>query len=248
MQSDATRLILTVIVSPLVGGFLALYVFPRVFRKRARAAPVQSLSSDLLLSLGEEIPKALRGIQGMQSLVLAGELVQDARECLQVAQETTEALAGLLADVVDLAALEAGTLALRRDVLSPANTLRAALLQVEGRASAKRLRMDVELDAALQAEVRGDEVRLKQVMVTLLRSVIYAAHDGRLKVAARSARDGRGHCVIEFSIGSTGPAPEVRFDIFRPEVGPRRLNPSGLALTVCERLIRAMGRDAGRHR
>ena len=148
---------------------------------------------------------------------------------------------GLLADVVDLAALEAGTLALRRDVLSPANTLRAALLQVEGRASAKRLRMDVELDAALQAEVRGDEVRLKQVMVTLLRSVIYAAHDGRLKVAARSARDGRGHCVIEFSIGSTGPAPEVRFDIFRPEVGPRRLNPSGLALTVCERLIRAMG-------
>jgi len=148
----------------------------------------------------------------------------------------------LVNDSLDLARIEAGKLELE----DCAFDLQALLGEVAAvgapLAQAKGLAWTFESGADLPQCVRGDALRIKQVLLNLVNNAIKFTERGSVGLQTRSGAAGH----IEFAVRDTGPgiaeATRVRlFQRFEQADGAQRLGGSGLGLAICRELVARMG-------
>jgi len=155
-------------------------------------------------------------------------------------------LSRIIADLLDLARIEAGEVALdvRRMALEP--SVRRAIEGVEEPARSRRLSLDMDVPSNLAAT--ADSEALDQVLLNLLDNAVkYTPEGGHVRVSARAA-DG---CVrVEVSDDGPGIEPRHRQRIFERffRVDPgrsRALGGTGLGLAIVRHLVESMGGHAG---
>jgi CheY-like chemotaxis protein len=111
------------------------------------------------------------------------------------------------------------------------------------------LALEVEIDPAFPARVRGDAARIRQVLLNLIGNAVKFTERGNVTVRVRRAREERtGRSVAVFEVADTGigiPAAALP-DLFAPfhqvdQSDRRRFGGSGLGLVISKRLVEAMG-------
>jgi signal transduction histidine kinase/sugar lactone lactonase YvrE len=233
---------------------MAALVYRRVLRARLAAQVARQrheltrraseAKTAFLATLGHEIRTPMTGVLGMTELLLRTPLAGRQRDYAESIRRSGEVLLRLVNDALDLARIEAG----RLDLADEPVELRALLDDVEALllplAERKILILSASLGVDAPRWVRGDSVRLKQILLNLGSNALkFTEHGGvRLQIDA----DGEG---IVFVVSDTGPGLNAEqrarlFQRFSQADGARttrRYGGSGLGLAICQELTAAMG-------
>jgi signal transduction histidine kinase len=240
----------------IIFGLLAFgYVSIRRSRDQVRATNTELSSTnvalekalkartDFLATTSHEIRTQLNGILGMSQVLLADRrLASDTRERIELLRGAGETMKVLVDDILDVAKMEAGELAVDTEEVDLSRLLNGCVGLWREAAANKGLALECVLDRA-PARVVGDGARLRQILSNLLSNAIKFTPEGAVTLDVRS--DGSG---IHFAVRDTGIGiPEDDqgriFEAFTQvnNSTTREYSGTGLGLAISQRLAQAMG-------
>ena len=210
-------------------------------QQRQMAEAASAAKTQFLATLSHEIRTPMTGVMGMAELLLSTPLNPLQHDYTRAMQRSGGMLLKLLNDALDLARIEAGRLELEPAPFNPRQLLEDVAQLEQGLAHAKGIRFVLELADDLPAELVGDAVRIKQVLLNLANNALKFTEQGHVDLRATCTADG-----LLFSVSDTGPGiPEASqarlFQRFEQAEGPQRRAGSGLGLAICRELVDMMG-------
>jgi GAF domain-containing protein len=221
----------------------------RLFREIAdKSAQLEAASrhkSEFLANMSHELRTPLNAIIGFSEVLserMFGELNEKQDEYLKDIYASGQHLLSLINDILDLSKIEAGRMELEVTDFDLPSAIDNALMLVRERASRRGITLGHSLDERL-GQIRGDERKVKQVLLNLLSNALkFTPEGGRIDVSAR-VHDG----VAEVSVADTGVgiAPEDQeavFEEFR-QVGTadKKVEGTGLGLALSRKFVELHG-------
>jgi two-component system, sensor histidine kinase len=223
-------------------------------KERAQAASLAK--SQFLANMSHEIRTPMNGVLGLLEVMQHEPLALRQHELLDRAQVSARSLLSLLGDVLDFSKIEAGKLVLAHEPVVLSLLLQDVQTILQGNLEHKPLLVRVELAKNLPASVRGDEARLKQVLVNLGGNAVKFTEHGEvvLSVQRFGDADDAGRVRVRFEVRDTGIgiAPAHQTHIFQSFVQAdastmRRYGGTGLGLSISAALVRLMGGEIDLH-
>ncbi|KAF1705766.1 ATP-binding protein, partial [Pseudoxanthomonas suwonensis] len=218
-----------------------------------QAAEAAALAKgEFLATMSHEIRTPLNGIIPMLDLIAAGPLAPDQREMLRTAQESSQQLLRIVDDILDYSKLEANRLELEITTFNLREPLEAMLQLMRRPAEDKGLRVELEIDPNVRLPVRGDPVRLRQVLGNLVGNAVKFTERGGVTLSVRRLGETPVQHLLRFEVRDTGIGitPENQARLFRAfsqaDASTTRLyGGTGLGLAICKRIVDLMGGRIG---
>ena len=207
---------------------------------------------DFLAVMSHEIRTLMNGIMGMHDLLLETGLNNEQREYAANAREASELLLTLINDVLDYSKVEEGKLQLELINFDLASIERGILTLVQPKVRNKGLVLKSSLDSGMPKLLRGDPVRLRQVLLNLLSNAVKFTEKGEITLRAFPQSEDSDHITVRFEVRDTGIGipEEARKNLFRPFSQAnvsitRKYGGTGLGLYICKRLAELMDGKIG---
>jgi PAS domain S-box-containing protein len=211
---------------------------------RDQAIEASRLKSQFLANTSHEIRTPMNGVLGLTRMLLDTEVDDEQRRFLLALRDSGENLMVIINDILDFSKIEAGKL----DLEDVAFDLRASLASVTNAmtvpAHDKGLMLHLHLDPGLPQQVKGDAVRLRQVLTNLVGNAIKFTHVGAVTITAGAHAGGRVRiAVTDTGIGIDPAARGTVFGAFgqADSSTTRRYGGTGLGLAICSHLVGMMG-------
>ena len=217
---------------------------------KEQAETANKAKSQFLANVSHEIRTPLNAILGMTAVALKRNPSPQTVDYLEKIKASAKLLTEIIEDILDLSRIEAGRLNIER-VDFDLDEMLAELSDVVGvRAGQKNLEILFSTSPEVPRRLRGDPVRLKQVLLNLLNNAIKFTTSGEIVVEITPSEVRREHAEVRFSVKDTGigiPAEHVP-TLFEPFTqvdasNSRRFGGAGLGLAISRRLVRMMGGD-----
>ena len=202
--------------------------------------------SDFLAMMSHEIRTPLNAILGMAELMAETQLTEDQQKYVRIFQGAGSNLLTLINDILDLSKVESGSLKLESENFDLFDVTGSAIDLVQLEAREKGIAVTHEIAAGTPRYVRGDALRLRQVLLNVLGNSVKFTHQGR--VGIRVEPDDPDARAVRFTIHDTGigitkdQLPNL-FQCFAQadSLITRKYGGTGLGLTISKKLVEAMG-------
>ena len=218
-----------------------------LLKARALAEETARHKADFVARMSHEMRTPLNGILGVAALLAQLQMDQRQREMLDVIGSSGRVLLRLIDDILDLSRLDAKQFEVVADDLDIAALLEQCLSIVEPGAGEKGLAVVLRHPPAPIPLLRGDTVRIKQIVLNLLTNAVKFTERGHVEVALDGTRVSEG-VRLSIRVTDTGvgvPADKLDhiFDSFYQidSTVTRKYGGAGLGLAITSRLVDAMG-------
>ena len=225
---------------------------------RFEAEAANRAKSQFLANMSHEIRTPMNGIVGMNELLLKTTLDDTQRRYAETVNSSGEMMLSIINDILDFSKIEAGKLELEVFEFNLRECIEKVVELFAERAQSKGLELVYQIAPDVPSNVRGDPVRMRQILSNLVSNAIKFTARGEVfvevKLAAGAASDsgGAASCSVHCAVRDTGMgiAPETQRELFKPFVQAdssttRRFGGTGLGLAICQQLVRLMGGELG---
>jgi two-component system capsular synthesis sensor histidine kinase RcsC len=207
------------------------------------ADTANAAKSAFLATMSHEIRTPLYGMLGSLELMAGTGLDARQRERLGAIQHSSSALLQIVNDLLDFSKIEAGELSLREETFDPVELIEEVVRSLAPLAAAKNLALVCCIEPGLP-KLRGDPLRLRQILSNLLSNAIKYTERGRVLVSLTSTVEGARRA-LSLRVVDTGPgmSQEEQARLFTPFVqgeGGNAKGGTGLGLSICRQLAELM--------
>jgi signal transduction histidine kinase/ActR/RegA family two-component response regulator len=211
------------------------------------AEKANQTKSTFLATMSHEIRTPMNGVLGMIDVLERTPLTAEQRDSLGTVRYSASALLKIIDDILDFSKIEAGRLDLECIELSTVELIEGAAETLAPQAAAKGVKLVAYVAAGAPERVKGDPLRLQQILFNLLGNALKFTEKGSVRVTLEPAQ-AEGMVAIRVVDTGIGLTPEQREKLFQPFVQAdnsttRRFGGTGLGLSIVRRLAEAMGGD-----
>jgi len=221
---------------------------------KQQAEAANQAKSAFLATMSHEIRTPLNGVLGLARLLQDGGLDETRRQdYLGHLVNAAELLTGLVSDVLDLSKIEAGHLEIEDIEFDLHNVVQSTFATFAALGGERGLQMRCEIAEGTPRRVRGDPVRVRQILANYLSNALKFTPHGHIVLRADAAQGmPAGRVRLEVQDSGVGVAADARERLFRPFAQAdgsitRRFGGTGLGLSICHELARRMDGSVGVH-
>ncbi len=213
------------------------------------AERASNAKSEFLARMSHEIRTPMNGVMGMAELLQGTELSARQRRLAQTITRSAEGLLQIINDILDFSKIEAGKLELEQIEFGLREIIEETIEILGVRARGKGLELRCVIESSVAGTVRGDPMRLRQVLINLAGNALKFTEAGEVVVRVR-ALDADGRLRFEVIDTGIGIAPEAQAQIFQAfsqadSFTTRKYGGTGLGLAICRQLVSLMGGEIG---
>lgn len=212
-------------------------------KAKSAAEAASEAKSAFLANMSHEIRTPLNGVLAMADALCTANLERRERELAEIVRESAHTLEKLLADILDLARVESGAIAVERAPFSLVGTLQNVVAVSGLKAAEKNLQLSLVIQPELDIEVMGDATRVKQIAHNLISNAVKFTDQGAVSVTLAKVGEYFRISVKDTGIGFDLGDRERLFRRFEQadESITRRFGGSGLGLAISHELAALMG-------
>jgi PAS domain S-box-containing protein len=211
---------------------------------------VDQLKSQFLANMSHELRTPLNSIIGFSRVILKGidgAVTDMQHQDLTAIYNSGQHLLGLINDILDLARIEAGKMELNFEEVKLSEMVNSVLSTAKGLVKEKPIQLVSRIPADMPT-VRGDTMRVRQVLINLLSNASKFTDEGTITVEAKVHKGPNGKPEALINVIDTGPGisqegQEKLFKAFSQVDGSatRKSGGSGLGLSICANLVQLHG-------
>lgn len=221
-------------------------------RARAEAESASRAKSEFLANMSHEIRTPMNAIIGMNYMLKKTDLKPKQRDYVYKIDMSSKTLLGIINDILDLSKIEAGKLELENINFSLHDIFVNLSNMVGFLAQEKGLELIISIDDGIPMELKGDPLRLGQILLNLTNNAVKFTDHGEIIIEANAENITEKKVKIRFSVKDTGIGmhPHEKEKLFQPFIQAdtsttRKYGGTGLGLAICNRLAELMGGTIG---
>ena len=207
---------------------------------------------EFLATMSHEIRTPLNGIIPMLDIMMSAKLAPDHHDILRTAYTSARQMLRIVDDILDYSKLEANKLQLETTSFNLREVCDSIIMLMDKPAESKGLRLNLQIDSNVRLPVRGDPVRLRQVLTNLVSNAIKFTERGSVTLVITRKGESRSQHDLRIEVRDTGIGISQQGiqQLFRPfsqaDTSTTRLyGGTGLGLVICKRIVDLMGGTMG---
>jgi len=204
--------------------------------------------SEFLANMSHEVRTPINGIIGMAESLKDTNLTKDQTELLEMLLQSSDLLMVIINGILDFSKIEARKLEIEEVNFDIVDTVENTIETFSVNTREKNLSLTCEIDENIPDFLKGDSVRIKQVLINLIGNAVKFTEKGGVQVSVVVIKREEKTVQIQFTIkdsgiGMTEETLEEIFDGFSQADSSttRRFGGTGLGTTISKRLVELMG-------
>jgi signal transduction histidine kinase/CheY-like chemotaxis protein len=237
-----------IVVGAIIGCFLLcwyLYMKKRqtvLSEKKVRDAA--SVKENFLANMSHEIRTPLNAILGFTTILQKSNLDSQQRKHIEIIQSSGSSLLAIVNDILDLSKIEAGMMRIEEAPFRVTDIMASVQQMLNPKAEEKNLQLILKVDEETPETLRGDAMRLTQVLINLISNAIKFTEEGGVYVRVTPFKKTEESVCLEILVRDTGigiPKDKQRYIFERFEQAEaettRRFGGTGLGLSIVKHLV-----------